>query len=196
MYVRTADIDLKEPDLLLFVQLFTGVCVFVHRKAADIGNDRLTEAFCQFGQFLGNYFFNAGILQPNGVYHACRTFRDTRRRVAETGFFCRSLERKGAEDVDVIQFRKFIPIAECTAGGDDGIFQRQAAEGYACFYHRISSFSSTGPSLQMRLLPYFVWQEQPMHAPKPQPMRSSKLNCPLVFVQAERAFSIGSGPQA
>ena len=48
---------------------------------------------------------------------------------------------------------------------------------FSCqIYHIISSLTSTGPSRQILLLPYLVLQEQPMQAPKPQPMRSSKLN--------------------
>ena len=54
----------------------------------------------------------------------------------------------------------------------------------------------TGPSLQMRLLPVRVLQEQPMQAPKPQPMRSSKLIWPEVWLALYKAFSMGSGPQA
>ena len=48
----------------------------------------------------------------------------------------------------------------------------------------------------MRLLPVIVRQEQPMHAPKPQPIRRSKENCPPQPDIAQIAFSIGSGPQA
>ena len=47
---------------------------------------------------------------------------------------------------------------------------------YAAYSATIKKMSITGPSLQIRLLPYLVLQEQPMQAPKPQPMRSSKLN--------------------
>ena len=35
-----------------------------------------------------------------------------------------------------------------------------------------------------------------MQAPKPQPIRSSKLSSPLVLVPADTAFSMGRGPQA
>jgi hypothetical protein len=48
----------------------------------------------------------------------------------------------------------------------------------------------------MRFAPVSVSQEQPMQAPKPQPMRASKLSCPPVFVAAQTAFSMASGPQA
>ena len=47
----------------------------------------------------------------------------------------------------------------------------------------------------MRFVPYFVLHEQPMHAPKPQPMRYSKLNWPSVRHLSYTARSIGSGPQ-
>ena len=89
---------------------------------------------------------------------------------------CGAFEGEGAQTVDVIQLCKLVAVAKGTAGGDDGVIQRDAAELNPGIYHMISSFSSTGPSLQMRLLPYLVLQVQPMQAPKPQPMRSSKLN--------------------
>ncbi len=60
----------------------------------------------------------------------------------------------------------------------------------------ISSFSSTGPSLQIRLFPYFVLQEHPIQAPNPHPIRSSKLRSPEVAAALYTAFSMGSGPQA
>ena len=84
---------------------------------------------------------------------------------------------------------------DVSRGGDDGVVHLNAAEDHFCVHHTISSFSSTGPSLQMRLLPYFVSQEQPMQAPKPQPIRSSKLNWPEVLQASYTALSIGSGPQ-
>jgi hypothetical protein len=59
----------------------------------------------------------------------------------------------------------------------------------------ISSFTSTGPSLQIRLFPYFVRQLQPMQAPNPQAIRASKLNCPWEHA-FQTARSMGSGPQA
>ena len=63
-------------------------------------------------------------------------------------------------------------------------------------YHMTSPFVNTGPSLQMRLLPYLVLHEQPMQAPKPQPMRSSNESCPSCGTASHNARSIGSGPQA
>ena len=41
--VRTADIDLEPADLLLTVELFAGVGVFVNRKAADVRHDWLIK---------------------------------------------------------------------------------------------------------------------------------------------------------
>ena len=52
-----------------------------------------------------------------------------------------------------------------------------------------------GPSLQIRLKPVRVLQEQPMQAPKPQPILSSKLSWPEVFEAFHTALSMGSGPQ-
>ena len=59
----------------------------------------------------------------------------------------------------------------------------------------ISSLISTGPSLQTLLFPFLVWMEQPMQAPNPQPIRSSKLYWPEVAATDSMARNIGMGPQ-
>ena len=142
-----------------------------------------------------DYRVHAGVLQAHSVQQTARVLRDTGGGVSEAGLPGRTLERKGAQHIDVVQLRKLIAKAEGAAGGDDGVVHLNTAEGHFCIHHTISSFSSTGPSLQIRLLPYFVLQEQPMQAPKPQPIRSSKLNWPEVLQALYTAFSIGSGPQ-
>ena len=149
----------------------------------------------QPGQLLCNDGVHAGVLQPHGVQQTACVLRDAGRWIAEPGLPRGPFEGEGSQQVDIVQLRKFIAVPEGTAGGDDGVVQRQAAESHLCIHHMISSFSSTGPSLQIRLLPYFVLQEQPMQAPKPQPIRSSKLNWPEVVQAPYTAFSIGSGPQ-
>ena len=66
-------------------------------------------------------------------------------------------------------------------------------------YHRISSLLSTGPSLQMRLLPYLVWHEQPMHTPEAAGHALLKAELPMDILFSHRActaHSMGSGPQA
>ena len=138
---------------------------------------------------------HAGVLQPHRVQKTARVLRDAGGGVSKAGLPGRALEREGAQHIDVVQLRELIAKAEGAAGGDDGVVHLNAAEGHFCVHHTISSFSSTGPSLQMRLLPYFVSQEQPMQAPKPQPIRSSKLNWPEVLQASYTALSIGSGPQ-
>ena len=138
---------------------------------------------------------HTGVLQAHSIQQSTGILRDAGGGVAEAGFPGRTLERKGAQHIDVVQLRKLIAKAEGAAGGDDGVVHLNAAEDHFCVHHTISSFSSTGPSLQMRLLPYFVSQEQPMQAPKPQPIRSSKLNWPEVLQASYTALSIGSGPQ-
>ena len=55
------------------------------------------------------------------------------------------------------------------------VIERYSAKVNLCVYHKISSFSRTGPSLQIRLYPVMVLQEQPIQAPNPQPILSSKL---------------------
>ena len=138
---------------------------------------------------------HAGVLQPHRVQKTARVLRDAGGGVSKAGLPGRALEREGAQHIDVVQLRELIAKAEGAAGGDDGVVHLNAAEDHFCVHHTISSFSSTGPSLQMRLLPYFVSQEQPMQAPKPQPIRSSKLNWPEVLQASYTALSIGSGPQ-
>ena len=91
---------------------------------------------------------------------------------------------------------KLIAKAEGAAGGDNGVVHLNTAEGHFCIHHTISSFSSTGPSLQIRLLPYFVLQEQPMQAPKPQPIRSSKLNWPEVLQALYTACLLSTSAKA
>ena len=180
MDVGAGDIDLQPADLGLLIQRRAGVGVILHRKAADVGHHGLMEALGQAGQFLGNNLIHAGILQADGIDHARAALGDTGSGISETGILGSSLEGKATQTVDIIQLGELIAVAEGAAGGDDGVVHLDAAEGHASvtdyLSHRISSLTSTGPSLQMRLLPVTVLQEQPMQAPKPHPMRSSKLN--------------------
>ena len=137
----------------------------------------------------------AGILKPDGVYHAGGALRYSRGRIAEARLFRRALERKSPEAVYVIELSEFVSVAEGAGRRDNGIVELFAAKIHAQSAHIISSLSITGPSLQILLLPVSVLHEQPMHAPNPQPMRSSKLYCPGVFMILCIARNIGSGPQ-
>ena len=139
---------------------------------------------------------HTGVLQAHRIEHAARALRDAGRGIAEARLPGGSLEGEGSQAVDVVELGKLAAVTEGAACGNHRIVQLNPAEVHAGIYHTISSFVSTGPSLQMRLLPYFVSQVQPMHAPKPQPMRSSKLYSPEVAARLYTAFSIGSGPQA
>ena len=193
--VRAGDVHLQPADLLLGAQLFADLGVFDDGEAADVRHDGLVKDPRELWQLLGDDGVDAGVLQPDGVEQPARVLRDARRGVAEARLARRPLEGERAEQVDVVELRELIPIAERAARGDHRVFQRQAAERDGCVYHTISPFRRTGPSLQMRFVPYFVLHEQPMHAPKPQPMRSSKLNWPSVRHLSYTARSIGSGPQ-
>ena len=195
MNIGAADVDFQPAHLFLLIQLFTGIGVIRRGKAGDVGHDGLVEAGFQLREFFGYDFVHAGILQPHGVDHAAGTLGDAGGGISKTGFFRGSLEGEGAKAVDVIQFGKLITVAKGAGGGDDRVVQLDAAEIDAQASHRISSFRMTGPSLQMRLYPVRVLQEQPMQAPKPQPIRSSKLIWPEVRVALYTALSIGSGPQ-
>ena len=193
--VGAGDVDLQPADLGQGVQLRADLRVFFHGKAADVGHDRLAEAGGQPGKLRIDDPVYAGVLQAHGVQHPGGAVRDPGRGVAEAGLPGRALEGERAQDIDIVQLREFIAIAEGAGGGDDGIVQRDAAEGGAQSSHRISSFCSTGPSLQIRFQPVIVLQEQPMQAPKPQPMRRSKLKEPPVLTARKTALSMGSGPQ-
>ena len=193
--VGAGDVDLDPAHLHFIVQPAADLGVLVDGKAADVRHHRLAEDLLQPGQLMGNHRVDAGVLQSHGVQQTAGVLRDTGGGVAEAGLAGRPLEGEGAQYIDVVELGKFLPEAEGAAGGDNGVVQRETAEGHRGIHHMISSFTSTGPSVQMRLLPYFVRQEQPMHAPKPQPMRSSKLNCPEVAQRSYTAWSIGSGPQ-
>ena len=155
------------------------------------------EALGKAGQLLGDDLVHTGVLQTHGVDHARSAFCDTGGGIAKAGVTGGSLEGERAEAVDVVELGELVAVAKRAAGGDDGVIQLNAAEGHPRVHlsHMISSLQSTGPSLQMRLLPVTVLQEHPMQAPKPQPMRSSKLNWPPVSVARYTALSIGSGPQ-
>ena len=193
--VGAGDVHLEPADLLLTVELFAGVGVFVNGKSADIRHNFFVKAFFEPRELLAYNLVHSGILEPDGVYHAGGALRYSRCRIAETRLFRRTLERKSSEAVYVIELSKFVSVAECARCRDNGIVELFAAKIYAQSAHIISSLSITGPSLQILLLPVSVLHEQPMHAPKPQPMRSSKLYCPGVFMILCIARNIGSGPQ-
>ena len=170
------------------------------------------EKSLQARQLLGDHGVDARVLQPHGVDHARRTFGDAGRGVPEARIARGALERERTEDVDIVKIPEFVAVSERTAGRNDRVVQLQTAQGdghirgrFSCrpvlcdellSYHMISPFVNTGPSLQMRLLPYLVLHEQPMQAPKPQPMRSSNESCPSCCTASHNARSIGSGPQA
>ena len=129
-------------------------------------------------QFMPHDMLYARILQADGIEQPARALCDARQRVPVARVQRGPLKGKGAQNVDIVQLRKLAAISKGAAGRNDRIVQCPAAERNAHVYHTISPLSSTGPSLQMRLYPYFVSQLQPMHAPKPQAMRASKLNWP------------------
>ena len=130
MHVGAADVDLKPADLLLFVKLFAGVCVILHRKTADVCHDRLVEALFQFGKLLADDLLHPGVLQTNCIDHARIALGNTRRGIAEAGILGCSLKGERAKTVDVIQLGKFVAVAKASAGRDDGVIQFNAAQIY------------------------------------------------------------------
>ena len=195
MNIGTAHVDLQPAHLRLFIELFTGIGVVIHRKAAHVSHDRLIKAFFQLRQLLCDYLFHSRILQAYSVYHSRRTLGDTRSRISEARLLRSALERKGTEDIYVIQLCELISVPEGARSGDNGVIKLDTAQIHTQSAHSISSLFSTGPSLHIRLYPVSVLHEQPIQAPKPQPIRSSKLNCPEVLTALFSALNIGIGPQ-
>ncbi len=169
--------------------------VFLDGKPAYIRHDGFGKMGFEFGQFFFNHVLYAGILKAHRVDHACFAFGNSGCGIAKARFLCGAFEGKRAKQIDIIPGGEFIAVSKGAACRNNRIVQRDPAEVDLGIYHRISSFSRTGPSLQMRLFPYLVLQLQPIQAPNPHAIRSSKLNCPDVVVAAYTAFSMGSGPQ-
>ena len=85
-------------------------------------------------------------------------------------FFSRELERKG-----IVVNRVDLSPSPFVSRWYNRIVKLQSAEIHTQSAHFTSSFSNTGPSLQMRLFPYNVSHVHPIHAPNPHPIRASKL---------------------
>ena len=197
MNIGAADIDLQPAHLWLGIQLLAGIGVVLYAEAGDVGHHRLAEALGQPGQLPGNHSLHAGILQAHGVDHAAGALCNPGGGVAEARLPGGSLKGEGAQPVDVVQLSEFIAVAEGAGGGNHRVVQRDAAEAnFGVHQKKTSSRGKTGPSLQTRLAPLLVWMEQPMQAPKPQPMRSSMLYCPAVETTVSMALNMGRGPQA
>ena len=147
--------EFQPTHLFLAVEQGAGLGIILDRKAGNVRHNGFMKVGFHARQFLGDDRFHAGVLQSHGVDHARRAFGDARRGVAEAGLPRCPLERERAEDVDVVKFGELAPVAESPGRGNDGIVHFQTAErdlqAFVYASHRISSFSSTGPSRQMRL---------------------------------------------
>ena len=95
-HVRAGDVDFENFNLFFLRQQLDTVNVFLHRKTADVGDNRLMEDFSQCGQFVRDDVLHAGILQADGVQHPVRAFRNARRWVAEAAFRRCALEGQAA----------------------------------------------------------------------------------------------------
>ena len=74
----------------------------------------------------------------------------------------RPFQGNAADDVQVHAVGQFQAEPEGSARGNHGVLQADAAEiDRQVFYHISSSFLNTGPSLQTRRGPFFVWMLQP-----------------------------------
>ena len=194
-YIGTADVDLQHGDFRFLLQFFTALHIFVHGKSAHVGNDGLLKTLSKLRYLFANYFLHARILKPDGIEHAPRAFCDARLRISIPFISGKSLDHHGSQHVDIIKISKLVSERKSTAGRDHRIFQFDISKSDARIYHTRSSNPNTGPSLHTRFVPLAVIMEQPMQAPKPQPIRASKENCPSVEIFSLTAFIMGNGPQ-
>ena len=195
MDVGTADVDFQEPDLVFLVEFLAGHHIVFDREAGDVRDGRFVEHLRKLREFLRDDFVDAGVLQAHRVDEALGAFGDARCGVSEPRFAGRALQGDAAEAVDVVKLCKLVAEAEGAACGDDRIVQFETGQGHVRVHHKTSSLISTGPSLQTLLFPFFVFMEQPIQAPNPQPIRSSKLYWPDVLATDSIALNIGRGPQ-
>ena len=79
MDVRTGDIHLQNRCVRLLINPLTYVRVFVDAESADIRNDRSLVDGAQGRHLMADDFLHTGVLQPDGIQHACAaTLCDTR----------------------------------------------------------------------------------------------------------------------
>ena len=175
MDVGAGDVHLEPADLRAGVKLLADLDIFIERKAADVRHDGLAEHARELRKLLGDDRVHAGVLKTHGVEHTALHLSDARLGIAKARIARRSLKGERAEAVDIVEFCELVAVAEGTARGNDGVIEREGAERDVRIYHLISSLPNTGPSRQTRLGPFTVSIVQPMHAPKPQPMRASRL---------------------
>ena len=178
MHVGTGDIELDDAGQFLFIEQSGAFAVFLDGKAGDIRQHLSVIDLFQFRQDLFLHLMDAGILQPDRIQHAGRRFRDARQRIAVARMQGRSLDRETAGEIDIEEIQIVHSVSESAAGRDQRVLQFETREIYLKFCHTISSFVNTGPSLQMRALRSFSCSEQPMQAPKPQPILVSREHWP------------------
>ena len=136
----------------------------------------------------------AGILQAYRIQHSGRALRKARKGISRTFFYRRAFEGNRAQNIQVIKLLKLFSESKGTRSRYNRIVQFDSGKSCLDAYHTISFHGNTGPSVQMRFIPERIFREQPMQAPNPQPIRSSKLNCPSSTI-SYTARSIASGPQ-
>ena len=195
-HIGTADVHLEPAHLLLLSKLFGRLGVFKRRAGGDICHHGLVKNFTKTGQFVADDRVDPGVLQADCVQHAGGALRNAREGIARARLRGRALEGEAAEKVDIVDAGKLQAVAEGSRGGQNGIVQFDAAELHVQASHSSSSFRKTGPSLQTRFIPLTVGLLQPMQAPKPQPIRTSKASSPGAWVASHTARSIPSRPQA
>ena len=96
--------------------------------AEDVGENRGAEPG-QRGQLFADEGADADVLQADGIDHAARGFVDPRRRVAFDRLARKPFHHQAAERVEVHQLLEFEAVAKRARGRQDGVAQRDAAQG-------------------------------------------------------------------
>ena len=130
MYVRAADVNFEPADLVAFIKFFAGVCIILNGETGNVCHNFFVKAFCKFRKFFADNFFNARVLKANCIDHSGGAFRNSGGGVSESRFLGGSFEGESSEHVDIIEFGKFIAVAESSGSGDNGVIHFDSAKIY------------------------------------------------------------------
>ncbi len=213
MHIGTAHVQFNDLHTRGSVDPAAALAILIERETTDIGYDRTVERTAHHRKFLLQDSIYAWVLKTYRIEHSRSTFGHSRERIAEAGMQSGPLERDGPEDIKVIESAHHVTVAETTACRNNRIFKTDSAKVYlktgirqihifagaavaVSHFHISSSFLKAGPSIQILLLPPTVSTEQHTQAPKPQPMRASRLTSPGISRPRQTARNIGVGPHA
>ena len=128
MHVRAGNIHFDDIDVVAGVHTRAAIDIFIDRKAAHIGDNRLRIYLPQRRNLLGYHLFDARILQSDGVDHTHTALCDAWRRVAATRVASRAFQGYGAQYVEVIYLRHLEAETEGAACRYHGVVESDAAE--------------------------------------------------------------------